>query len=110
MHVLARVIVCVSCLVGCGSKAAEDPGPSCAQVMDHILEVTKQQLVGHGDMQLGQRDAMIKQCEERKMPVKTRTCLLAAKTLADIAECRAGKPSGGPPQRKPETPRSGSSS
>lgn len=75
-------------LAACGKS---DPGPSCGQVTDHMLEVTKQQLVGHEGMVLGQRDAMIKQCEQRDMPAETRRCLFAAKDIPAIAECRAGK-------------------
>ena len=83
MRILALVVI-----AACGKS--EPPAPSCTQVTDHILEVSKQQIVGHGDMQLGQRDAMIAQCEARKLPADKRNCLVAAKTLAEIASCKAG--------------------
>jgi len=100
-----RWIMVAMLVAACGK--AEDPGPTCAQVTDHMLEVTKQQLVGHGDMVLGQRNAMIAQCESRTMPAQTRKCLVAAKTLDAIAACRAGKTDGSPtePFEKPRKPR-----
>jgi hypothetical protein len=57
-----------------------------------MLEITKQQLAGHGDQQLGDRAAMIQQCEKRKLSPAARNCLIAAKTLAAIAECQPSKP------------------
>ncbi|HEU0034489.1 MAG TPA: hypothetical protein VFQ53_27890 [Kofleriaceae bacterium] len=86
-----RWIVVAVALASACSKS-EDPGPPCAQVVDHMLEVTQQTIVGHGDMGAnGQRGAMLAQCEQRKMPAATRRCLVAAKTLDQIASCRAGK-------------------
>lgn len=79
-----------------------DPGPPCGQVIDHMLDVTKQQLVGHGDAITSQRAGMVKQCEERKMPAATRKCLIAATTLAQIAECKAG--TGSPEKPGPRSP------
>jgi hypothetical protein len=83
--------------------------------MDHILEVSKQQLVGHGDMELGQRDAMIAQCEARNLDADKRRCLYKASTLDELAACKAGDTSAPPgpsivvpapkPQHKPRPPR-----
>ena len=58
-------------------------------IVDHMLEVTKQQLPGHDSQELGYRAQMIAECEKRKVPASQRKCLVAAKTLADLAECRA---------------------
>lgn len=79
------------------SKPAPDPGPSCAQVVDHMLEVTKQQLTGHGDMELGNRKTMIAQCEQRTLSADQRRCLVAAKDLTAIAACSPARPA--PPAR-----------
>ena len=67
----------------------EDKGPSCPQVVDHMLEVTKQQLPGHDSQALGDRKQMIDECEKRKLSPAMRKCLMAAKTFAGLAECRA---------------------
>jgi len=91
----------VICLIaGCKS----DPGPTCAEVTDHMLEVTKQQVIGHEGMVLGQRDAMIAQCNQREMPAETRRCLLAAKDLPALASCRAGAKVEPDPNEKPRRP------
>lgn len=93
--------------LACGKKA-EDPGPTCDQVVDHMLEVTKQQMVGHGAELKTQKAAMVKQCEDRKMPAATRRCLVAAKSLPEIAECRAGKKPEGAAGPGPARPPAGS--
>jgi hypothetical protein len=101
---MLRVVVLVI-LVGCGKK---DSGPPCEQVVDHMLEVTKQQLMGHdGANFTQQKKAMVKQCEDRNMTAEVRTCLLAAQTISDIADCRAGKTDVFEKPRKPR-PTSGS--
>ena len=72
-------------LVACNK---DNPGPSCVQVVDHVLDVTKQALPGHETAgALGDRKASIDQCEARKLPKETRQCLLAAKTLDGFGEC-----------------------
>ncbi len=101
---LAMVMVATAAtVVGCGSKS--DPGPTCAQITDHMLEVTKQELVGHGDELLGQRKTMIEQCEGRKLTADQRRCLVAAKDMAGFAACRAGKDPAPGPDEKPRRPR-----
>src|SRR5690349_1197009 len=88
------------------SACGADSGPSCTQVTDHMLEVTKQEIAGHGDELLGQRRQMIEQCETRKMTADQRRCLVAAKDMAGFAACRAGKaPDPVPGNEKPRTPR-----
>ncbi|MEO8705202.1 MAG: hypothetical protein ABI867_34470 [Kofleriaceae bacterium] len=92
-----RWIAIAGLVVAACSKS--DPGPSCEQVVDHMLEVTKSQLVGHGDGVQSQRAAMVKQCKDRDMPAATRKCLVAATTLTQIAECRAGTTEGKLPEK-----------
>jgi len=77
-------------LSACGSKS--DPGPSCEAVVDHMLDITKQQLVGHDNVVFAsQKKAMVAQCKTRNMPAETRKCLIGAETISDIAKCRGGK-------------------
>ena len=82
-------------LLGCKQDAKKpvDTGPACPEVVDHMLVVMKQGLTGHDGVQLGNRQQMIDQCEQRKMSADERTCLRAAKTLAELASCR--KPAAG---------------
>lgn len=93
-------------LVGCGGK--KDPGPPCDKVVDHMLEVTKQQMMGHENANFGsQRKAMVAQCEQRNMSLEMRTCLLGTQTIADIAKCRGGKTD---VLERPRKPRAGGGS
>ncbi len=93
-------------LVGCGGK--KDPGPPCEKVVEHMLEVTKQQLMGHETANFNsQRKAMVAQCEQRNMSHEMRTCLIATQTIADIAKCRGGKTD---VLERPRKPRAGSGS
>jgi hypothetical protein len=94
-----RFVIALIVAAGCSKS---DPGPPCEQVVDHMLEVTKQQLVGHGEAVTSQRTAMLKQCKDRNMSAATRTCLVAATNLTQIAECRAG--TGGAKVTKPSSP------
>jgi hypothetical protein len=78
-------------LLGCGKK---DSGPTCEVVIEHMLAVTKEAMAGHDNVKIdGQKTAMIEQCKKREMPLETRTCIMAAKTLREISICRNGKPS-----------------
>jgi|SRR5882724_6343755 len=84
----------VLCLVACNK---DDPGPSCTQVVDHVLEVTKQVLPGHETVGMtGDRKASIAQCEARKLPAAARKCLVAAKTLDGFGDCYKAAGIGGP--------------
>jgi hypothetical protein len=86
-----RPLAAVAVLAALAALAAckDDPGPSCAQVTDHMLEVTKQMLAGHDGMgQLGDRKAMIAQCEQRNLTKQVRQCLMTAKDLDGFAACR----------------------
>ena len=82
MRVLVLVFVIVIA-IGCNKQ---DPGPPCDQVVDHLLDVTKQQLTGHGGAELGNRAKLIAECKERKSPAYNR-CALGAKDLTGLAEC-----------------------
>lgn len=87
--VVAPVVLVVALALGAcsSSKKAADPGPSCADVVDNIMKVTKEKLAGHGDLQVQNRSVMIQQCEKRKLSPEQRTCLAAAKDLNAIATC-----------------------
>ena len=101
-----RTVFLLVILVGCGGK--KDSGPTCDQVVDHMLEVTKQQMMGHEGANFNsQRKAMVTQCETRNMSTEMRTCLMGTQTISDIAKCRGGKTD---VLEKPRRPRPGSGS
>ena len=77
-------IALVFVLAACKS----DPGPACDKIVDHMLELTKQQLTGHDTVQVGDRKVMIAFCEKRQMTKPARQCLLDAKSLDDLAKCK----------------------
>lgn len=72
-------------VVACSKKS--DDGPACGTVVDNMMAVTKQQMTGHGQLEVQNRTVMIEQCEKRKLSGAQRTCLVAAKDLAQIAAC-----------------------
>lgn len=76
----------ISFVAGC-SKQASDPVPSCPQIVDNMMTVTKQQLTGHDRLQLQNRQQMIDTCEQRKLTPEQRRCLATAKDLTAIAAC-----------------------
>src|SRR4051794_25041218 len=95
----------VLALVACSKK---DPGPTCDQVVDHMLDVTKQRLPGHDDTSFGsQKKAMVTSCESRNWTADVRTCLVAAQSISDIAKCRGGRTD---ILERPRRPRVGSGS
>jgi hypothetical protein len=101
---LALVVFVVAC-------HKDDPGPSCAQVVDHVLEVTKQVLPNHETVGMtGDRKASIGQCEARKLPAQARACLFAAKTLDGFGECYKAAGIGGPKPPPRPTPMGSSGS
>jgi hypothetical protein len=69
---------------GCSKS---DEGPSCDQVVDSMMAVTKIAMTGHGDMELQNKKQMVDQCIARKLTADQRRCLVAAKTLDAIATC-----------------------
>lgn len=96
---MTRLVLIAALLVACSKK--QDAGPPCDKVVDHMLELTKQMLPGHGDQPLGDRKAMIDQCVQRKMPAKMRACLLASKSFEDLAKCRTSERRAAPPVPEP---------
>ncbi len=79
--------VVVLLLTACNKQA--EKLPSCAEVTDHLLEVTRIAYPGHGDMGArGNRQAEIDACESRHLTAKERHCILAAKTTEAIELCR----------------------
>ncbi len=82
-----RSVVIAMLLSAC--QSGTDNAPSCTAVVDHLQEVTKTGLTGHGNMELGNRAVMINQCEARKQSPAERTCLFNAKTMTEIAACGA---------------------
>jgi hypothetical protein len=75
-------------LLAASCQKHEDPGgPPCDQVVDHLLEVTKQSLLGHEALNVDLKKQMVQQCVDRKYSKQARECLLAAKDTADLAIC-----------------------
>lgn len=84
MTAMKRLVLALA-LLGCNKG---DTGPQCPQVVDHMLEVTKQQLTGHGNLELGNRTQMIKVCEDRKLTAAQKQCIMSAKTLPALGDCQ----------------------
>jgi small lipoprotein (TIGR04454 family) len=88
------MILVFAALAACGGKKDDDGAPTCAQVVDHLLTVTKQQLAGHAGMEQKMRKQMIDHCETSVSP-DARHCLINAKTLDALADCKQRYPSTG---------------
>lgn len=68
----------------------DDPPPSCAQVVDHMSQVTKIGLMNmHSGAQRNTRDLDIQFCEQKNFSRQARECLIAAKDIDGIAKCHA---------------------
>ena len=79
------------CLAAACSKS-EPPAPACADVVDHVLAVTKIKYA-HEGMELGDRKGMVAQCEKDQFTPEMRRCLMAAKNTEEVGTCRGqGKP------------------
>lgn len=91
---LLLVALVAATLGACGKKS--DDGPACGAVVDNMMTVTKQQMTGHGQLEVQNRGVMVEQCEKRKLTAAQRTCLVAAKDLPAIAACTP-RPSAPPP-------------
>jgi len=74
-------------LVSLAACAKKPEGPPCSAVVDNMMSVTKQQMTGHGDLEVQNRGAMVEQCEKRNLTGSQRACLVEAKDLAAIAAC-----------------------
>ena len=95
---LKRCSLIVLVVAGCKK---EPPPPSCDQITDHMLEVTKQALPGHDPSELGDRKAMIAQCEKRNLTREQRNCLMKAATLPALGDCT---PKNAVPTKTPANP------
>ena len=87
-----RFLLIAALLVAC----KKDPGPSCDQISDHMLDVTKQAMPGHDPSYLGDRKAMIEQCTKRNLTRDQRTCMMKATTLPELGACGPKKPAASP--------------
>jgi hypothetical protein len=74
-------------LLATACSKQEEPGPPCDRVVDHLLEVTKQSLLGHESMATDLKKQMVQQCVDRNYSKQTRECLLAAKDVAALTAC-----------------------
>lgn len=104
-----RFLLLAVLLVGC----KKDPGPSCDKITDHMLDLTKQAMPGHDPSLLGDRKAMIAQCEKRNLTADQRNCLMKATSLGELGACNPKKPAAPPtpaPTAPPSTAPSGSGS
>jgi hypothetical protein len=104
---MIRLLLLAAFLVACSKK--DHAGPSCDQVVDRMLELTKQMIPGHDPQSLGDRTQMIDQCKQRNMPAEVRACIVAAKNLDDLATCHrkgnsTAKPEAAPPPSAPPAP------
>lgn len=98
---LVVLLLCAAC------SKKDDPGPPCDRVVDHMLDVTKQTLLGHESMTADLKRQMIAQCQQRNYSKDVRECLLAAKDPAELAACsRGNRPATPPPSpANPPLPR-----
>ena len=80
-----RKLVLIVVLLGACAKKPD--GPPCGAVVDNMMAVTKQQMTGHGELEVQNRTVMVEQCEKRNLTAAQRTCLVTAKDLAAIAAC-----------------------
>ena len=99
-------LVCIALIVlAACQKKQEDPGPSCEQLTDHMLQVTRQSLLGHEAMSKNIRAQSIAQCEQRHLTKVTRVCMMAAKDTAGLVECYRKEPGAHLPPRPRPLPR-----
>ena len=94
-------------LLATACQKKEDPGPPCDRVVDHMLELTKQVLVGHESMTKSMRAQAIAQCEQRNMSKEMRECILAAKDTQGLSACRGAAPVHAQPPPPPTLPADG---
>jgi hypothetical protein len=98
---MTRIVLVAALLAACGKG---DSGPPCDQVVDHMLDLTKQMMPGHDPESLGQRKQMIDDCKSRKMSAATRRCLLDAKSFNDLEACKKRDQKTSTPTPPPVTP------
>jgi hypothetical protein len=95
-----RVALCAALLVACGGSKKDDTAPTCEQVVDHLLTVTKQKLAGHGGMELKMRKQWLDHCAAN-LSDEARHCFINAKTLDALADCGQRFHTGGDPNLRP---------
>jgi small lipoprotein (TIGR04454 family) len=93
---LVPFVVLAALAAGCSKRA--DSGPPCDKVVDHLLEVTKQSLVGHEAMAADLKKQMVQQCVDRNYSQQTRECLMAAKDTAALTICNRERMGSAAPQ------------
>lgn len=95
-----RLLVLLALLAGACSKKAAEKVPTCAEVTDNMLKIVQAEFPGHGDMgAMGNRQAVVQQCEARNMSATEKRCIVKAKTKDDLASCRrAAMPKEAPKQ------------
>ncbi len=87
--VLATLLV----LSACSSKKQAAPeAPPCDKVVGAMLDLTKQAMPGHGDMEMGNKKQMVAECEKRNLTAEQKRCIVAAKDLNALATCTAKPP------------------
>ena len=85
---MKRIALALLVCAACPKKAAERV-PTCAEVTDSMLKIVQSQYPGHGDMgAMGNREQAIKQCEARNMPADEKRCIVNAKTVDDLGQCK----------------------
>jgi hypothetical protein len=84
--VIAALLAAIA--AACGKAAQEPPGPSCAEITEHIYKLTRVEYPGHGDMAMGDRKRDVAACEARKLAPRERRCMIAAGSIVELAKCR----------------------
>ncbi len=92
MKRLVMVAALLAATTAACKKGGSDAGPPCDQVVDHMQLLMKQMMPGHDPAALGNRQQMIDQCVQRKMPADVRRCILAATSFNDLSTCRKKAP------------------
>ncbi|HUJ63714.1 MAG TPA: hypothetical protein VLX92_34680 [Kofleriaceae bacterium] len=77
---VAALVVCA-----CG-KSSSESGPTCEQVVDHMLDVMKAGRPGAAP--IAQRDAAVAGCKQQSFPIEQRRCILAAHDVLALSKCR----------------------
>jgi hypothetical protein len=85
-------LAAVSIMLFAASCHKQDPGPTCDQIVDNLLKVTKQVMAGHPGMAGGDRGALLAHCAKRQLAPEVRQCLATAPSLDAIAACTPDSP------------------
>jgi hypothetical protein len=81
-------IVSVLAIVGChkGTGVGGGSGPSCKQIVDHMVDVATKEHDDRTVREISGHDA-IKACEGLEMTVDERTCIVKAQSMNAIETC-----------------------